>query len=261
MKKKICFIIISVLILLPLTGIAEEIDVNSILNELISGEQTSAVPNITVGNFDLVWSVDTYTPFDYIGRKLPVMGSKVTVDAIVKVSGGSVKSLKYSWFLEDIFQQNKSGYGKTSFYFYVQQRSRAYHTVRLQVFNEDRTVFEEKSIQIPITEPELVVYPSNGNSYFLNQASKVSAVVSNQKFSFIAKPYFFSINKLTDLIFEWNVAGQNPIISSNYNASILDLNVTGKNNNQASEQNLWVSVKNSQTEEQNAFKSIKINIY
>jgi len=264
MKKKICFIIIFTLITLPLISLAVD-DTNIIdslnlnIDDLISGGQTTA-PNITVNKFDLIWSADTYTPFDYIGRALPTRGSQVTVDAVVKISNGDAKSLKYSWFLEDIFQQNKSGYGKTSFSFYVQQFPGMYHTVRLQIFNEDRTVFEEKSIKIPVTQPELIIYSTKGNTYFSNQASNTSNVISGQKFSFVAKPYFFSINKLTDLIFEWTVAGQEPIISSDYNASILDLNVVDKNTSEISEQSLQINVKNPQAEEQNTYKSINLNI-
>ena len=185
-------------------------------------------------------------PFGYEGRNLPVTGSKVIVDAIVNASGGSAKSLKYSWFLEDIFQQNKSGYDKDSFYFYARQGSGTYHTVKLQVFNEDRTIFVEKSIQIPISQPEVIIQ---------------KAITKNNRSSFIAKPYFFSADKLTDLIFEWTLPGQEPIISSNYDANVFNLTITGNTNNEITQGDLWLNVKNSQAEEQTANTSMKINIY
>ena len=246
MKNKICFIIISLLFFPPLTGLAVEQTIFS---------------DVVLEDFDIIWSADTYTPIDYVGRALPVRGSKITVEAIVTILFGNTQNLKYSWFLDDVFQQSKSGYGKTSSYFYAYKGPGAKHVVRLQIFNEDRTIFEEKSIQIPITEPELVIYSSNGNSFFSKQASKISTITSNKTFSFVAKPYFFSINKLTDLVFEWTLEGQSPIRSSDYNASVLDLNITNKNTNEASKQNLLVNVKNSQAKEQGASKTIKINIY
>lgn len=217
--------------------------------------------SITINKFELIWSTDTYTPYNYQGRNLPVPGSKIIVNAIINASGGNAKDLKYSWFLEDIFQQNKSGYGKDSFYFYVQQRPGAYHTIRLQIFNDDRTVFEEKSIQIPITSPEIVFYSSNGNSHFPSQASIASIILADKKFSFVAKPYFFSIQKLTDLVFEWTLSGKEPIISSDYDASIFNLTISGKTNNETFESNLLVNVKNPKDERQKAFGSMKINIY
>ena len=243
MKKYL--ILISILIILPVLVLAQEV----------------AAPSIIVNKIDLVWSADTYTPFDYQGRNLPVQGSKVTVSAIVSASGGNAKDLKYSWFLEDIFQRTKSGYGKDSFYFYINQAPGIYPTIKLQIFNDDRTVFEEKSIQIPTTEPEVVIYPSNGNSHFSNQTSAISTVLAGEKFSFIAKPYFFSINKLTDLVFEWNLAGKEPIISSDYNASVLDLTISGKQGNGSAESEIRVNVKNSSDDSQKADQSIKINIY
>lgn len=247
MKKKICFIVISVLIIVPLISFAADsfgpnIDINSIMDGLLSGGQTVS-PNIIVNKFELSWSTDTYTPIDYIGRALPTPGSEIFVDADVKTSDGSAKNLKYSWFLEDIFQQNKSGYGKSSFSFYAQKYPGSNQTVRIQIFNEDRTIFQEKTIEIPITQTEVVLSTNIVN-----------------KDSVVARPYFFSINKLTDLEFQWTLTGQEPIISSNYNASILNISVSNKNTNATAEQQLWLSVKNLKETEQSAYNSIKINL-
>lgn len=256
MKRTIYTIIVFCLIIIPAAASAAlDLNIEDLLND------TTTISNIKINKFELIWSADTYTPYNYQGRNLPVAGSKITVNTIISASGGDIKTLKYSWFLEDIFQQTKSGYGRDSFYFYAQQKSGAYHTVRLQIFNDDRTVFEEKSIQIPITNPEVIFYSSNGNSHFSNQASKASAVLADQKFSFVAKPYFFSINKLTDLVFEWALSGKKPIISSDYDASVFNLTISGKNSSETAESNLWVNVKNSQAEEQTANQSMKINIY
>jgi len=220
----------------------------------------AASAEMVINKFDLTWSTDTYTPFDYSGRALPVAGSKIIVNAIVSASNGSPSNLKYSWFLEDIFQQNKSGYGKDSFYFYAQKNSGSFHTVRLQIFNEDRSIFEEQSIQIPITSPEIVVCPSSGNAHFSNQENKTYNLSSGEKFSLIARPYFFSANKLTDLKFEWTAPGQEPIISSEYDASVLNLKIEKKVPD-VFKGNIWVNVTSKIEEAQKAFKSININIY
>ena len=73
------------------------------LDDLLNS--TTTTPNITINKFNLIWSADTYTPLGYEGRNLPTIGSEVKVDAIINTSGGSAKSLKYSWFLEDIFHR------------------------------------------------------------------------------------------------------------------------------------------------------------
>jgi hypothetical protein len=244
MKIKTIITIITIATLLPLIALA----------------QLDAVTNISINRFDLVWSADTYTPFDYQGRNLPTIGSKIIVDAVISASSGNIKSLKYSWFLEDIFQKSKSGYGKDSFYFYVQQRPGGYHTVRVQVFNDDRTIFEEKTIKIPITEPEIVVYSLGNNSHFSSQANKNFIDIFNDKLSLVVKPYFFSINKLTDLTFEWTLGSQEPIISSDYDASVLDLTITNANKYEA-ESNLWIGVSNSQEPRQNVRQTIILQIH
>ncbi|MFZ5559573.1 MAG: hypothetical protein ACOZAL_02160 [Patescibacteria group bacterium] len=253
MKRKIILLSIA-FIVIPLISLAQ-FDFN--LDDL---SNTDIDSNITISSFDLIWSTDTYTPDGYQGRALPSPGSKVIVEAIIKTSGGDAKNLKYSWFLEDIFQKSKSGYGKDSFYFYVNQRPGASHIVKLQIFNEDRTVFEEKSIKIPVVEPEIVVYSSNGNSPFSDRATKISAILSNKKFSFIAKPYFFSIKKLTDLNFEWHFANKEVIAPSAYDANVLNITISGKQDQKILENDLWINVTNKSEPRQKAFQIIKVRI-
>ncbi len=234
MKKVKISIIILIFTLLPSIGSAQ-LDFN--LDDLLMDETVNN--NVIIRNFELIWSVDTYTPYEYQGRALPIKGSRVLVEAIVSVSNGDTRSLKYSWFLEDIFQVNKSGYGKNSFSFYVNKIPGSIQTIRVQVFNEDRSVFEEKSIKIPVVEPEIVVYPLSENSRFSDQAAKSFFVASDKKLSLITKPYFFSIKKLTDLSFTWQFANQESITSSIYDANVLNLIVANKEDKEISENNLY----------------------
>lgn len=256
MKKLL--IIFSILILLPLIALAQT-DIEFNLENLFLNEQTTSL--VTIKDFNLVWSVDTYTPFNYEGRNLPSRGSEIKVEAIVNILSGNPYNLKFSWFLEGVFQRSKSGYGKDVFSFSAVQRSGSFHTIKLQIFNDDRSVFEEKSIQIPVVEPELIIYPSNGNSHFSNQMSKLSTVLSNKEFSFVAKPYFFSVKKLTDLTFKWNYPGKEPIISSDYNASVLRLNVSSNTLGEITENDLRVSATNTKDPRQSASQTIKLEIY
>ncbi len=256
-KIKISLITVLILSLLPLVGFAQfDFDINDFLFD-----DTNAGSYINITKFDLNWSADTYTPYEYQGRALPSQGSKVFIEAVIEISGSDINDLKYSWFLDDIFQGTKSGYGKDGFYFYVNQRPGNYQTVRLQIFNEDRSIFEEKSVKIPIVVPELVIHFSNGNSYFSDQASKISLVSADKNSSFVAKPYFFSIKKLTDLEFEWHFADQEPVISSAYDASVLNLTIGEKEGKELSENSLWVSVKNKTEPRQTAYQTINIQIY
>lgn len=258
-KIKFRIITFILLLLVPLFTAAQfefDIDIDDFLMDFFN-----ASSNITVDNIELIWSVDTYTPYQYKGRKLPSPGSEITIEAITEISGGDVYDLKYSWFMEDIFQRTKSGYGKTTFSLSVGKVPGDFHTIRVQIFNEDRSIFEEKSIKIPIVYPELIVYSTNGNSHFSDQTSNLVFVSTGKKFSFIAKPYFFSIEKLTDLNFKWQFAAQDPIISSAYDANILDLTVKNKEREEIIENDLWISIDNKIMPRQKAFQIIKVQIY
>jgi len=247
MKIKTITTIITIITLLPLVGLAQ-FDFNLDIQ-----------PNITLVDFYLIWSADTYTPYEYQGRALPSPGSKITVEAIVAAVGDTT-NLKYSWFIENIFQSSKSGYGRTSFSFYATQRPNGYQTIKVQVFNEDRSIFDEISIEIPIVQPEVVIHPCQNNSILSDEAAKTSNISSGKNFFFAAKPYFFSINKLTDLTFEWRFAVQEPTISSAYNANVLSLAIQGKNDEKIIENNLWLNVINKNNPLQKAMQTIRVNI-
>lgn len=256
-KLKFQIIFFIILLSIPFIAWAQlEFDVDDFLIDFFDNSS-----NVAVDSLELIWSADTYAPYQYQGRKLPSSGSKVTIEALTGISGGSAYDLKYSWFMEDIFQRTKSGYGKTTFSFNIGKSPGDYHTIRVQIFNEDRSVFEEKSIKIPIVSPELIVYSTNGNSYFSDQASNLAFVLVDKKFSFIARPYFFSIEKMTDLNFEWQFANQDPIISSAYDANILDLTISGKDDDEILERSLWVNVNNKNQPRQRTSQTINLRIY
>lgn len=256
-KLRLQIIVFIFLLSIPFITWAQfEFDVDDFLIDFFDDSS-----NVFIDNAELIWSADTYAPYQYQGRKLPSPGSKVTVEALAEISGGSAYDLKYSWFMENIFQRTKSGYGKTSFSFTIGKGSDDFHTIRVQIFNEDRSVFVEKSIKIPIVSPELVVYSISGNSYFSDQASDLAPILAGKKASFIAKPYFFSIEKLTDLSFEWQFTGQDPIISSAYDANILDLTISGKDSEETLEKSLWVSVNNKLQPRQKTSQIINLRIF
>jgi len=254
--KKIKTILIITIFLLPLITSAQIDFFNDLFN---TQENTDVEPEISLQNLTLVWSADTYTPYEYQGRTLPVVSSEVTVSAILEISGNSPERLKYSWFLDDVFQEDKSGYGRDDFKFRIRNTKSKSQTVSLQIFNESRSFFIERSLTIPVVEPEVIIYPSRSS----DQGNQTSAVKAGRTSSFVAKPYFFSIEKLTDLTFEWHFANNVRLtaVSSTYGANILDLLVSEKTDNQVLEQNLLLDVKNKTNSFQDASKMIKVQIY
>lgn len=222
----------------------------------------SAEAGIDLKALELYWSADTYAPFGYQGRALPTQGSLITVNADLKIAGGDPRSLIYSWFLDEIFQEAKSGYSKDSFKFGIRRNAGASHTVLLKVFNESRSFYVEKSISIPIANPEIVVYYKNNSKVNLPYiaSAKNFDVVSDQKISFLALPYFFNAKSIKDLEFTWTL-GEKSVKESSLIANVFGLKIINKEKGGLLEENLKVIAANKLQLEQTIQKIIKLNIY
>ncbi|MBD3282521.1 MAG: hypothetical protein GF387_02855 [Candidatus Portnoybacteria bacterium] len=249
-------ILITLLIaIFPITALAQ-VDFN--LDNIF--DTYNFVPSrVELQGYQMIWSTDTYTPYEYKGRALPSIGSDVIVEAIVNTSNGSPSDLKYSWFIDDIFQRSRSGYGKTKLKFTATRPGGSYHSIRLQIFNEDRTIFQEKTIKIPIASPELKITSSPENNYFSRQDKSPLVIFADKQNALTAQPYFFSIKSLSDLSFEW-MFEEKKVNSSEYRANVLNLNITNKDTEEIIERTLNVRVFNKNNPNQEVYKNINLLI-
>lgn len=233
-----------------------------IFNNLIPQDSQNQEQEINLESIDLYWSTDTYVPFGYEGRPLPTTESLITVETDLKISGASPKSLKYSWFLDDIFQEAKSGYGRDSFQFYTRRLKGASHAVLIKIFNESRSFYIEKSINVPITNPEIVVYPKTDSKIGLPYLASAENfdVFSDQENSFLALPYFFNIKSVKDLEFTWTVGDQSAKDSS-FLANIFGFKIVNKQVEGSLEQDLNIIVTNKTQTNQSVRKTINLNIF
>jgi len=134
------------------------------------------------------------------------------------------------------------------------------HTIKVQVFNEERTIFEERTIRIPIVNPEIIVYSPLQKTQFPYHANKIHGITTGEKTSFIAKPYFFSVNQLTDLSFEWNFPNEETIESSDYGANVFEVIISKNENPNIIKTSLWINVINKLNSKQKTYQSINIQI-
>lgn len=258
MNKLSLIIIICLLLSIPII-LWGQIDDLWMLDDMFN-EDVGA--EITFKTLELYWSTDSYVPFGYQGRALPAKGSLVTVEADLKISGENPKNLKYSWFLDGFFQEIKSGYGRDSFKFTAQKFSGASHIVLVKVFNESRTFLEEKSITIPIIDPEMIVYSKETSQLNLpyTASTETFKVISGRETSFLALPYFFNIEALADLEFEWTL-GDKSVKDSSQMANIFGLKIINKKAEGSLEETFRVIATNKKQSDQRVQKIIKINIY
>ena len=266
MKKVITISIIIIVLLLPKTCLAQFDYLDYMINEYISEEGARPdqlrimedTPSLI--SINMVWSADSYVPHDYPGRALAPKGGFVDVDVIMRLSNGRPENLKYSWFVDDNFEEDESGYGKTSFRFGIRRMSGASHTVLVKIFNESRSFYLEESIVIPIVSPEIAIYPLPRNQDFSEQAKKKTLTPNNKELLFIAKPFFFSIKKPADLNYRWRFSDQEAITPTGYNANALKVIVPPKKTAEPVTKSLSVIVTNNISSIQRAFKSLEVQI-
>jgi len=222
---------------------------------------TTDTENISLISCNLVWSAESYVPYDYPGRALAAVDAFVDINVLLEVSGGNPINLQYSWFVDNNFEEQKSGYGKTSFRFGIRKNAGSEHVVLVKIFNDSNTFYFEKSITIPIVNPEIVIYPSIKNSDFSEHGEKNVSSRNNGVVSFVAKPFFFSIAKPSDLTYNWDFSDQKALTSSDYDANILKITLPKKDSSEIVQKNLSVIVSNAKSSWQRAFNSVTLEIY
>lgn len=105
-------------ITLQTLGVGESIPVKAQAT-LDTGEIVEANINLTPQSVDIMWETpESYTPPFYLGKSLPGIGASVRVTALPNLSFNRsqipAQNISYSWYINDDFLSNLSGYGKQS---------------------------------------------------------------------------------------------------------------------------------------------------
>lgn len=261
MNKFSIFLIFFLLSLIIPFQTRAQIDILEMPDDTLFGNPNEE-KGIELKSLELYWLTDAYTPFGYQGRTLPTKDSFVDVKADLKITGENPKNLKYSWFIDGNFQEAKSGYGKDSFHFGIRRQATMSHTVLLKVFNEDRSFSIEKSITVPITNPEVVIYAKNESQTILPYVSSAKSfrVISDKESSFLALPYFFNIKSLKDLEFNW-ILGEKSVKESSLTANVFGLKIVNKQTSGFLKETLEIIAINKLWTNQKAIKNINLDIY
>jgi hypothetical protein len=189
-------------------------------------------------NITLTWSANTYVPPGYQGRALPARGSAVEIAATVESSGTKPELLSYQWIVNGLVQETGSGIGKQAFNLKIPDETARDYLVKVEVGDKNGNFLGVSSyMTIPIVNPEIVLTAD---------ASPVSAesylVLPEQETDFIAQPYFFNINRITDLSFKWNLGEQEAFLIDSITPNVLSLKVNQRT--ETASQTLFVSAEN-----------------
>ena len=186
----------------------------SMLNSLMSGfsgtKNTQSTPAVSINESDILlsWSANTYAPFNYKGKPLPVYGSVITASlAPAKSSVSGLDNLIYRWYLDDQFQAYASNSNRQTFLFRVKEISGGSHNIRVEVLDKNGASLFEIEKNIVVANLEAVILPSNANGKADKSLSQAVELSSGKEQNFVALPYFFPSASLL-LNFQWNFENQ-----------------------------------------------------
>lgn len=159
---------------------------------------------------DLAWTCSSYTPVNYEGKSLPIRGSLIIVSAIpyFKINNrlAGLNDLTYKWFLDDEIIDNNN---KPEFSFTATKYQSYSHKARVIVSTKDGTVSSQEWIDIKIYNSEIQIYEYDGAAQ-VNLTKGIGSEFStyaNSTPALTAIPYYFNINNLQDLSYNWKVQG------------------------------------------------------
>ncbi len=183
---------------------------------LISLISVNAQTAAQVGpQFLATWRSHNYAPSWYAGKIMATRGSWVDV-SFELINNGKVVDLsknKVRWYVNDDLRRNEDdGLGIKNFYFGVDKLARDDIEVRIEIIDYAENPIG-KTIIISLANPEVVIdapYPER----------KIPSGIN----FFKAYPFFFNINDLSKLSFNWTVGGRSAE-SSAIDTSVLKLNI------------------------------------
>lgn len=163
---------------------------------LPNGSKLEAKHVIKPIRIDMLIEADTLTPAFYKGRSIPSSGSPIRVTAIPFTGDAkSPESYSYTWRVGDEVQGGGSRFGKNVITFTSGFEKSI--QVSVDVLNSTGVLISNKSIYVPLSDPELYFYE-------INPLRGMSETAIQKGFTFVgdeirvrAEPYFISDNLLT----------------------------------------------------------------
>lgn len=158
----------------------------------------------------VLWeAIDSYVPPFYRGKKLPGQESLIKISAMpnFKLNNSSLKldDAVYLWSRNDNRILNVGGYAKDSIII-QHNKLRASEKITATVSDVDGGTKTEKSIVLPIRNPEIHWYYKNTDGYRKLLAIDRGLRITSGDTTLVAEPYFFSSSAYTDdLTYTWKV--------------------------------------------------------
>ncbi len=197
----------------------------TLLNSLMNGfsglqtsPQSTPASAIKAGDVFLSWSANTYAPFNYEGKSMPVYGSVISASIVpAKSSIFGLDKLIYRWYLDDDFQDYASNSNRQNFVFRVSQTG-GFHAVKVEVLDKNGASLFLLEKNIAIVSPEAIIFPAEkNNSRAKISVSQAPALSPGEEQNFTAIPYFFSSASPGQLSYKWTFENQTMVKTAQKN--------------------------------------------
>ena len=177
---------------------------------------------VSIGSYDvsLVWQTNSFSPLDYEGRTMPSVGSRIIVTAIPEIRNEDPENLIYTWYVNSE-SQVRGVLGEQTFSFLV-TKNVTFIPVMVEVSNLSQSITVRKGISVPIVKPSLALYQKQNQKL---SAERATFVLPGSQIDFYAQPFYFHINKATDLIYKWSFAGKEAVSAAGEDANLLALTI------------------------------------
>lgn len=181
----------------------------------------------------LTWSTNAYIPLDYPGKSLPSEGNIIEIVANIDSPGMDPQTLIYNWFINNQLQENDSGLGKDVFKFKLERSINQGYGIRLEVKNKEKTLFTSTYILINPIEPEIILEIPQDYQFPANQEIEITA-----------QPYFFNINNINELNYDWSLNGKSASQVNNDNPNSLIIEIGQISQSIKQKLTVWTEDKN-----------------
>ncbi|MEX2514566.1 MAG: hypothetical protein WD335_00325 [Candidatus Paceibacterota bacterium] len=183
---------------------------------IVEGEVVQRTANLSPVDVNLVWeAIESYTPPFYGGKALNPGWGKIRITALPHVyrEDGQLydaQNLIYKWEYNGLVHGDDSGRGKDSFL--INTVPRRGNRVTVEIETLDGNMVARRSVGLPISEPEIVLYPYNilfgpqGNLALDN----TQELNTDEEIELIAYPYFYLTDSdVADFIeYHWRMNGE-----------------------------------------------------
>ena len=145
----------------------------------------------------ITWSAQNYAPPTFAGKVLPTAHSPMRAAAEIIANGKLVNLRSYTiyWYLNDQFIDGGRGMSRVSFF-----SGDAIGPSELRVQIEDYPGGAiQKTVEVPVARPMVVI-----------RTPFSEGLLTRTQFEAVGIPFFFNVNSIGALIFNWNVNGRVP---------------------------------------------------